>query len=52
MIPFAGHSVQGHPLAIEEVRRILLEHAAAVCAAEGVACGTRGSEASDAPAGP
>jgi pimeloyl-ACP methyl ester carboxylesterase len=42
VIPFAGHSVQGHPLAIEEVRRILLEHAAAVCATEGVGCGTRG----------
>jgi len=39
VIPFAGHSVQGHPLAIEEVRRILLEHAAAVCAASGIACG-------------
>jgi hypothetical protein len=37
--PFAGHSVQGHPLAIEEVRRILLEHAAAVCASSGIACG-------------
>jgi pimeloyl-ACP methyl ester carboxylesterase len=39
VIPFAGHSVQGHPLAIEEVRRILLAHAAAVCATSGVACG-------------
>jgi pimeloyl-ACP methyl ester carboxylesterase len=39
VIPFAGHSVQGHPLAIEEVRRILLEHAAAVCASSGIACG-------------
>ena len=39
VIPFSGHSVQGHPLAIEEVRRILLEHAAAVCRASGVACG-------------
>jgi pimeloyl-ACP methyl ester carboxylesterase len=39
VVPFAGHSVQGHPLAIEEVRRILLEHAAAVCARSGVACG-------------
>ena len=24
----SGHSVQGHPQAIEEIRRILLEHAA------------------------
>jgi len=39
VIPFAGHSVQGHPLAIEEVRRILLAHAAAVCASSGIACG-------------
>ena len=39
VIPFAGHSVQGHPLAIEEVRRILLEHATGVCQTSGVACG-------------
>jgi hypothetical protein len=39
VIPFSGHSVQGHPLAIEEVRRILLEHAQTVCEASGVACG-------------
>jgi len=32
--------VQGHPLAIEEVRRILLEHAMAVCQTSGIACGT------------
>src|SRR5262249_60042765 len=38
VIPFARHSVQGHPLAIEEVRRILLSHAAHVCEAYGVAC--------------
>jgi pimeloyl-ACP methyl ester carboxylesterase len=50
VIPFAGHSVQGHPLAIEEVRRILLEHAAAVCATEGVGCGTRGRGTSGTPA--
>ncbi|MGH7332448.1 MAG: hypothetical protein ACREKS_06805 [Candidatus Rokuibacteriota bacterium] len=25
----SSHSVQGHPQAIEEIRRILLEHAAA-----------------------
>ena len=39
VIPFSGHSVQGHPLAVEEVRRILLDHAMAVCKASGVACG-------------
>jgi len=39
VIPFSGHSVQGNPVAIEEVRRILLEHAAAVCQSSGVACG-------------
>ncbi|MDX2167271.1 MAG: hypothetical protein SF182_09415 [Deltaproteobacteria bacterium] len=52
IIPFAGHSVQGHPLAIEEVRRILLAHAQAVCARDGVACGRRGplSAADAAPA--
>lgn len=38
VIPRAGHSIQQHPLAIEEVRRILLEHADSVCAAAGVAC--------------
>jgi len=31
--------VQGHPLAIEEVRRILLEHALRVCQTSAVACG-------------
>jgi pimeloyl-ACP methyl ester carboxylesterase len=40
VIPFANHSVQGHPLAIREVRRILLEHAAQVCRTSGVACGS------------
>ncbi len=39
VIPFAGHSSQGHPTTIEEVRRILLEHAAAICQTYGVACG-------------
>ena len=38
VIPFAGHSVQGHPLTIEEVRRILLEHAAAFCRASAATC--------------
>jgi hypothetical protein len=39
VIPFSGHSVQGHPLATAEVRRILLEHATAVCQSSGIACG-------------
>ena len=38
VIPFSGHSVQGHPVTVEEVRRILLEHAMVVCRASGVAC--------------
>ena len=38
VIPRSGHSVQGNPLAIEEVRRILVEHADQVCAQDGVAC--------------
>jgi hypothetical protein len=42
VIPFADHSVQSHPLAIEEVRRILLEHATGVCQASGTACGPPG----------
>ena len=43
VIPFSGHSVQGHPLATAEVRRILLEHATAVCQSSGVACGPSGT---------
>jgi len=38
VIPRSGHSVQGNPLAIEEVRRILVEHADQVCGRDGVAC--------------
>lgn len=38
VIPRSGHSVQRNPLAIEEVRRILEEHADATCAAAGVGC--------------
>ena len=37
VIPFSGHSVQGHPVTVEEVRRILLEHAMVVCRASGIA---------------
>jgi hypothetical protein len=39
VVPRSGHSVQRNPLAIEEVRRILLEHADQVCATRHVACG-------------
>ena len=38
VVPRQGHSAQSNPLAIEEVRRILFDHAEAVCAADGVAC--------------
>lgn len=38
VVPRSGHSVQHNPIAIEEVRRILVEHADRVCAASGVAC--------------
>ena len=38
VIPRSGHSVQGNPLAIEEVRRILVEHAEQACRLDGVAC--------------
>jgi len=39
VIPRAGHSVQSNPQAIEEVRRILVEHADQVCRVSHVACG-------------
>lgn len=39
IVPRSGHSVQSNPVAIEEVRRILLEHADQVCAECQVACG-------------
>ncbi len=39
VVPHQSHSTQDNPIAIEEVRRILLEHAAAVCAESHVACG-------------
>jgi len=38
VVPRAGHSVQSNPLAIEEVGRILLEHADQVCRVSSVAC--------------
>ena len=40
VIPRSGHSVQRNPLAIEEVRRLLVEQADQVCARDGVACAT------------
>jgi pimeloyl-ACP methyl ester carboxylesterase len=49
VIPFAGHSVQGHPVTVEEVRRILLEHATVVCRTSGVACGPLPSVGHAAP---
>jgi pimeloyl-ACP methyl ester carboxylesterase len=52
VIPFSGHSVQGHPLAIEEVRRILLAHAQVVCQKSGVACGTTRRPRRAVPASP
>jgi pimeloyl-ACP methyl ester carboxylesterase len=39
VVTHQSHSAQANPLAIEEVRRILLKHAEAVCAESGVACG-------------
>jgi len=38
VVPRSDHSVQGDPMAIEEVRRILVEHADQVCRESGVAC--------------
>jgi len=38
VVPHQSHSAQSNPAAIEEVRRILFEHAEAVCKAERVAC--------------
>jgi pimeloyl-ACP methyl ester carboxylesterase len=38
IVPRSGHSVQSNPLAIEEVRRILVEHADNVCREHHVAC--------------
>jgi hypothetical protein len=38
VVPRSGHSVQGDPRAIEEVRRLLIEHADQVCRESHVAC--------------
>jgi len=43
VVPRSNHSVQGDPLAIEEVRRILVEHADRVCRESGVACAPPGA---------
>jgi len=39
VVPHQSHSTQDNPIAIEEVRRILLEHADRVCETSHVACG-------------
>jgi pimeloyl-ACP methyl ester carboxylesterase len=39
VVPHQSHSTQDNPIAIEEVRRILLEHAERVCETSHVACG-------------
>jgi hypothetical protein len=49
VIPFSGHSVRGHPVTVEEVRRILLAHAMVVCRTSGVACGPLPSVGRAAP---
>lgn len=41
VVPRSGHSVQRNPIAIEEVRRILVEHADQVCDDDAVACPRR-----------
>jgi hypothetical protein len=38
VVTHCGHSAQGNPVAIEETRRILVEHADQVCRTSGVAC--------------
>ena len=49
VIPLSGHSVQGHPLTIDEVRRILLEHAAAFCRAAAAVCGSAYTSPTSSP---
>jgi hypothetical protein len=49
VVPRWYHSVQNNPLAIEEVRRILLEHAEKTCATVHVGC--QGDRALPAAAG-
>jgi hypothetical protein len=38
VVTHCSHSAQGNPVAIEETRRILIEHADQVCRTSGVAC--------------
>jgi len=42
VVTHQGHSAQSNPVAIEEVRRILFQHAEAVCQVDRVACGPGG----------
>jgi hypothetical protein len=42
VVTHQSHSAQSNPLAIEEVRRILFEHAEAVCRTDRIACGPGG----------
>ena len=53
VVPRWYHSVQNNPLAIEEVRRILLEHAEKTCAKVHVGCvGDRPLPTAAGPTGP
>jgi len=45
----SGHSVQGHPQAVLELRRILLLHAEEACRATGIGCLDRPALVSEAP---
>jgi len=47
VVPHAGHSVQSNPVAIEEVRRILVEHADDVCRASAGLHPDRETDATD-----
>ena len=49
VIPRSGHSVQSNPLAIEEVRRILVDHADRVCRMYGVVCAPSADAGGAAP---
>jgi pimeloyl-ACP methyl ester carboxylesterase len=44
----SGHTIQGHPEAVLEVRRILLEHAEQACREQGVGCPERPALISEA----
>ena len=51
VIPFSGHSVQGHPVTVEEVRRILLARHALGRACQAFAAGALRSPGGRAPEG-